>query len=145
MTLLAPIGAPPHRVCVSICTRCRDGRHGLCGARGGARLAAATQARLLDAPAAPIVLRRVACMSLCTRPCAIALSGPGRFTYLFGDLDPDLHAAAIVELAARYAALPQGFMARADRPEPFRAAILGRLPPLELAPSGGLVVDQPDW
>ena len=39
-------------------------------------------------------------MSNCKRPCTIALSGPGRFTCLFGDLAPTLHAGDILSVVA---------------------------------------------
>ena len=76
-------------------------------------------------------------MSQCKRPCAIALSGHDRFTYLFGDLDPTCHAADVLALAATYAATPDGFMHRNHRPLVMQAGILGRIPPLSV--SGDLV------
>ena len=70
-------------------------------------------------------------MSQCKRPCAIALSGSERFTYVFGDLDPDTpgHVDALLALSSLYLEAPEGFLRRGERPEPLRAGILGRLPP----------------
>ncbi|GAB5447711.1 MAG: hypothetical protein Gyms2KO_25840 [Gymnodinialimonas sp.] len=68
-------------------------------------------------------------MSQCKRPCAIALSGAARFTYLFGDLDPKRHAAEVLEVAAAYARTDTGFLPRPARPEVLQAGILGRIPP----------------
>ncbi len=122
---------------LSICLTCRDGREALCGeARGGERLAQAVLARLAAAPYRPnIRLRGVRCMSQCKRPCVAALTAPGRFAYLFGDLDPanPEHADALMALAPLHAAAPEGFLRREERPEALRARILGRLPPDETA------------
>ena len=105
--------------------------------RGGSEkggLAKAIRARFSDSAAARrgMSLRGVRCMSLCKRPCAIALSGASKYTLLFGDLDPNTDVEAILELARQYADAPDGLVARADRPEPLRAGILGRVPPLHL-------------
>lgn len=119
---------------LSICTRCRDGREDAHDEeRGGARFARA----ILDAFATrrnalpPVAIRGVACMSQCKRPCTVALSAPGRFTYLFGDLDPIRDANAVLDALPLYAAGEEGFMRRDERPEPMRAGILGRIPPLD--------------
>ena len=123
---------------LSICLRCRDGREDRnadLDRRGGRRLAHAVADAFPDSMAASrgIRLRGVNCMSSCKRPCTIALSGPGRFTYLFGDLDPTLHAGDVLSVAAAYAEAEGGFLPRPARPEVLRAGILGRIPPLGFA------------
>lgn len=77
-------------------------------------------------------------MSQCKRPCVVALSGPAKFTLLFGDLAANTDAGAVLKLAAQYAKAPQGLVQRADRPEPLRTGILGRIPPLVF---GGDLID----
>ena len=123
---------------LSICLRCRDGREDRnadLDRRGGRRLAHAVADAFPDSTAARrgVRLRGVNCMSNCKRPCTIALSGPGRFTYLFGDLDPTLHAEDVLSVAAAYAEAEGGFLPRAARPEVLRAGVLGRIPPLDFA------------
>ena len=123
---------------LSICLRCRDGREDRntdLDQRGGRRLAHAVAGAFPGSAAARrgIRLRGVNCMSNCKRPCTIALSGPGRFTYLFGDLDPSLHAGDVLSVAAAYAEAEGGFLPRRARPEVLRAGILGRIPPLGFA------------
>ncbi|MEL6766597.1 MAG: DUF1636 domain-containing protein [Pseudomonadota bacterium] len=116
-------------VTLSICLRCRDGREDADDReRGGARLAEA----VLEAgvSACGVTVRGVHCLSQCKRACAVALSGPERFTYFFGDLDPFRDAAAVVALVKLYAESADGFMAREARPRPMQAGVLGRLPPL---------------
>lgn len=118
---------------LSVCLRCRDGRERSDEDRGGARFAravvAAFAARRSTLPGA--ALRGVRCMSQCKRPCTVALSAPGRFTYLFGDLDPERDAHAVLDLLPLYHADPLGFLPRDRRPPSLRAGILGRIPPLD--------------
>ena len=71
------------------------------------------------------------CLSICPRPCGIALSLPGSWTYLFGDQQPDVTVNDIVECASLYIDSPNGYMARESRPKALRASILGRVPPLK--------------
>jgi predicted metal-binding protein len=119
------------RPILSICLRCRDGREADRGhTRGGARLARAV---LQAGGAGPVRLRGVQCMSQCKRPCVVSLTAAGRFTYLFGDLDPDSDARAILSLVQLYVEAPEGFLTRDARPERLRAGILARLPPLGTA------------
>ena len=114
---------------LSVCLRCRDDREDARdGVRGGTRLAQAVLQSVNDEAALDI--RGVHCLSQCKRPCTLALSGPDRFTYIFGDIDPTRHALEVIELAALYARSPDGFMARSDRPPSMRTGILGRVPPL---------------
>ena len=123
------------KLTLSICLRCRDGRETRdtdLDQRGGRRLSRAVVARFAESEAAQlgVRLRGVNCMSQCKRPCTIALSAPGRFTYLFGDLDPEINAPEVLEIAAAYAKSETGFLARPDRPKVLQAGILGRIPPL---------------
>ncbi len=128
---------------LSICLRCRDGRETRdtdLDQRGGRRLSRAVTNAFRDSLAARqgLCLRGVHCMSQCKRPCTIALSGPNRFTYLFGDLDPMLHAGDVLSVAAAYANSTDGFLPRSARPEVLRSGILGRIPPLDF---GGDLVE----
>ena len=76
------------------------------------------------------------CLSICPRPCGIALSLPGAWTYLFGDQQPDETIREVMECVSLYLASPKGFMARAQRPRSLRGSILGRVPPLPLSLDG---------
>ena len=72
----------------------------------------------------------VECLSACTNGCSIALSAPGRWTYVYGRLGladiPD-----ILSGAAAYAASPDGIVPWRERPVIFRKQSLARIPPLE--------------
>ncbi|MEL6520745.1 MAG: DUF1636 domain-containing protein [Pseudomonadota bacterium] len=111
---------------------CRDGREDNHGTRGGSRLAQRVASQLDDPASRQMQIRGVQCMSQCKRSCIVSLTATERFTYVFGDLDPenDAHVDALFELVARYNAAAEGFVERKDRPEPLQASILGRLPPL---------------
>ncbi len=117
------------RATLSICMRCRDGREDTQGEqRGGARLAAAVLRSAAKRPG--LEIRGIHCMSQCKRPCVVAVSGPDRFTYFFGDLDPTRDADAVLALAQLYTDSPDGFMPRDMRPHPMRTGVIGRLPAL---------------
>ena len=72
-----------------------------------------------------IALKAVECLSVCKRPCTVALAAPGKWTYVVGDLDRDLHLEDIVVGARRYAASPLCF----------RKGVVSRTPPLAFAGS----------
>jgi predicted metal-binding protein len=132
-------GAPPTgaaRTVLSVCTRCNRSRTEAerLGVRAGACLHAAVLEALAADPAVAdrVEVRPVACMSGCTRACTVALSGEGRFTLMFGDLDADAATAAeVVACAVLHASRPDGFLVCAERPERLRAGILARIPPPE--------------
>ena len=124
---------------LSSCMSCRDGREVVDGSRGGTRLAQVVVTQLGARAATKLKLRGVRCMSQCKRPCIASLSSHDRFTYVFGDIDPEIpdHVDALFELVVRYKTTPEGFLKRRERPEALRSNILGRLPPLR---SGSLLV-----
>ena len=117
-----------------ICLTCRDGREDRYdGVRGGTRLARSLLAGRLtgESGCSALRVRGVQCMSQCKRSCAIALSGPNRFTYVFGDLDPQepSHLDAVITVSSLYRDATEGFLHREDRPAPLQTGILGRVPP----------------
>lgn len=119
-------------VVVSVCVSCRAAA-GPDEARPGADLLAALRAT--DVPG--VEVRAVQCLSVCKRPCTVALSAPGRYTYLFGDVDA---AGGIVDLLAcieTYRRQEHGYMLWRERPESLRRGILARIPPLDWAPADG--------
>ena len=85
-----------------------------------------------------ITLQAADCLSLCPRPCGVALSAPGHWTYLFGDQDSEATANDIVDCALTYVAEPKGEMSRTKRPASLRSSIMGRVPPSPGRQSGRL-------
>ncbi|WP_145110985.1 DUF1636 family protein [Cereibacter sediminicola] len=113
-------------VTLHVCTTCRAGQPVAEGeATPGLRLHAALAA---DAPQG-ITVRPVECLSACSQGCAVALSAPGRWSYVYGRL-AESDAPAILEGAAAYAGAPDGVVPWRERPEIFRKQSLARLPPI---------------
>ena len=71
----------------------------------------------------------VECLSVCKRPCTVAVSSPGRWTYVYGDLDPATAADTILAGAALYARTSDGIVPWRERPEPLRKGVVARIPP----------------
>ncbi|MEL6296786.1 MAG: DUF1636 domain-containing protein, partial [Pseudomonadota bacterium] len=65
-------------------------------------------------------LRSVECLSNCSRGCTIALRGPDRWTYVYGNLDPAEHAQTVRQGVALYRAAPDGLVPWRERPEHFK-------------------------
>ncbi len=115
-------------VTLHVCTTCKAGAPVEDGQPvAGARLHAA-----LTTAGAPDGVRIVAveCLSACNSGAAVALSAPGRWSYVYGRLS-DADAPEILAGAAAYAAAPDGIVPWRARPVIFRKQSLARIPPLE--------------
>ena len=77
-----------------------------------------------------IALRPVECLSVCKRPCTVALAAPGKWTYVVGDLSLRDHVEEVVAAARRYAASSDGIVPWRERPLSFRKGVVSRTPPL---------------
>ena len=75
-------------------------------------------------------LQGVECLSACNNGCSIALSAPGRWTYVYGRLSP-ADIPDILSGAAAYVASADGIVPWRMRPVIFRKQSLARIPPLE--------------
>lgn len=71
----------------------------------------------------------VECLSACNQGCSVALSAPGRWSYVYGRLS-DANAPEIAAGVAAYAAAPHGIVPWRSRPEIFRKQSLARIPPI---------------
>jgi predicted metal-binding protein len=100
--------------------------------RPGSQLYRALQERLASAEAAlPIRLEPARCLSVCKRPCTVAVSSPGRWSYIYGDLDPKSSLEALIEGLCRYAATADGIVPWRERPQEFRKGVVARIPPFD--------------
>ena len=79
-----------------------------------------------------VTVRPAECLSLCPRPCGIALSSAGRWTYLFGDQAPMESPGPIIDLISLYLSTGEGLMPRNERPMSLQSSVLGRVPPMEI-------------
>ncbi len=74
-----------------------------------------------------VALRQVVCLGNCTQGCSVAVSQPGKWSYLLGHLQPK-HAADVAAYAQAYAASTDGTVWRSGRAESLRDAIVARIP-----------------
>jgi predicted metal-binding protein len=112
-----------------VCTTCKAGEPVPEGdLPPGAQLHAA-----LTAEAAPDGVRIVGveCLSACNTGCAVSLSKPGAWSYVYGRLSLD-DVPAILDGAAKYAASADGIVPWRERPTVFRKQSIARIPPLTL-------------
>jgi predicted metal-binding protein len=124
--------APSSDVTIHVCVMCRRADdEGEEANRPGARLHRALQAALSESESAPVRLEAVRCLSVCKRPCTVAVSGPGRWTYVYGDFDPETSVETIIAGATRYAETSDGIVPWRERPEAFRKGVIARIPPFQ--------------
>ena len=114
-------------VTLHVCITCRAGQTLQEGeTTPGARLHAAILS--VGAPEGVQVVP-VECLSACNQGCSVALSAPGRWSYVYGRLS-DANAHDVIAGAAAYAAAADGIVPWRQRPEIFRKQSLARIPPL---------------
>ena len=78
-----------------------------------------------------VTLRGVECLSNCSSGCSVVLrGGVQRWTYVYGNLDPDSGAEIVLDGAARYRNTADGLVPWRERPEHFRKNCIARIPPL---------------
>ena len=112
-----------------VCTTCRAGQDVPEDAvRPGTHLLNA-----LEAAGAPdgVQIVPVKCLSACSNGAAVALSQPGKWTYVYGRMTT-ADAADILSGAAKYAASADGLVPWRERPEQFRKQSLARIPPFQM-------------
>jgi predicted metal-binding protein len=121
---------------IFVCNRCRASRENKerDGRRGGEHLYKAVQT-CVSLVRIPILVKSVECLSACDRYCAVAFRGPGKVTWMFGDLSSEVSeleesVTAIKAFAVMYCASHDGFFERKERPPLLQVGILARIPPL---------------
>jgi predicted metal-binding protein len=77
----------------------------------------------------------VECLSNCTRSCTAAVSAPGKWTYVVGHLDPDLHVDDMLSFARLHDATADGLTVWRERPEHVRKNTIARVPPVPTVPA----------
>jgi predicted metal-binding protein len=112
---------PTHAIV--ICDRCRS------TASGELRGAPALLERLdPHSWARGFRLETVPCLAGCDRPVAVAFVAPFKATYLFGDIDPENDAQALLEFARQYRSMEDGWSKESERPPGLRGKTLARIP-----------------
>ena len=111
-----------------VCVKCRAGDAPEDEIRPGQQLYDA-----LSAQGVPTGIRLTAaeCLQNCDHGCSVALrGGPGRWTYVYGNLDQSL-IDPLLDGAALYADTADGLIPWRTRPEHFKRNCIARIPPLE--------------
>ena len=117
---------------VHVCTSCRPRgtARGLEEERAGYKLYKALEAKVNESELVDVIdVRPAECLSICPRPCGIAMSSPNSWVYLFGDQEPTDSVEEILECLSLYVETSDGYMSRLQRPKGMRGSILGRIPP----------------
>jgi predicted metal-binding protein len=118
-------------VTLHVCITCRAGQTIPEGApTPGARL---HDAIVETGVPAGVTLVPVECLSACNQGCSVALSAPGRWSYVYGRLS-EANAQDVVAGASAYAAARDGIVPWRTRPEIFRKQSLARIPPIMSLP-----------
>lgn len=76
-----------------------------------------------------VTLHATECLSVCTRPCTVAVAAPGKWSYVVAGLDAMQHASALAEYVGQYAASSDGVPSFKDRPKVIRSGTIARIPP----------------
>jgi predicted metal-binding protein len=109
-----------------VCTTCKAGEPVPEGALPpGAQLHAALTA---EGPPNGVRIVGVECLSACNSGCAVSLTKPAGWSYVYGRLTLD-DVPAILDGAGKYAASPDGIVPWRDRPTVFRKQSIARIPP----------------
>ena len=79
-----------------------------------------------------VQIQGVNCISNCSQGCTIVLRGEGRWSYVYGNLNPDEHVETILDGVNKYLNAADGLVPWRERPEHFRKNCIARIPPLEI-------------
>ena len=140
MTLADPsndANAPAHNgvsTVIYVCTTCRRPDDPEDYPRPGAALAEAT---VRAAENSGIAVEPLRCLANCKRGCSAVLRrlDPAlpTWTYVFGNLDPDNDAEALVAGAKLFASSTDGLLPWRGRPEALKRGLIARVPPLNFS------------
>ncbi len=113
---------------IYVCITCRRTGDPEDGVRPGLLLARAT-ARAAEGSG--VTVRQVRCLANCNRALSAAVRCDGAWTYVFGGLDAETDAAALIEGARLLARAEDGVMPWRGRPESLKRGLIARVPPTD--------------
>jgi predicted metal-binding protein len=111
---------------VYVCVTCRKPGDPDDGPRPGLALARATAEA---AEGTDVTVRRVECLANCSRSLSAAMRCDGTWTYIFGGLDADRDAEALIEGAQLLARAEDGILPWRGRPDILKKGLIARVPP----------------
>ena len=125
----SPSSPSGRQVILFVCSTCR--RSG--DAEDGPRIGGIFHATIREAAigVAGIAVREVKCLASCSRAPVVAISRPGGWAYLFGDLDPSGDATALIDGALLLRGSSDGVLPWRGRPDCLKRNMVGRLPPAD--------------
>lgn len=118
--------AAPQETVLHVCASCRPADHDDALPRPGAVLAARLAAAA-ETGAAPVSVKAVQCLSVCKRPCTVAISGADKFTYVVADAD-ETHIDDLMAFANAHHASADGVTPWRERPDIVRKSVVARIP-----------------
>lgn len=74
-------------------------------------------------------VKSYACVGNCESRCRMSVGGPGRWSWLFGDLVPEDLPAELATFFQRWVQAEDGFLLKDARPGKVRKHLIGRVPP----------------
>ncbi len=113
---------------IYVCTTCRRPEDPETHPRPGVGLASAT---VRAAENTSIDVRPLRCLANCKRGCTAVVKHEGAWTYIFGHLDGEKDAQALVEGAKLLAGAADGLMPWRGRPDALKRGLIARVPPLD--------------
>jgi predicted metal-binding protein len=113
---------------IYVCITCRYSADADLVATPGAALAEKT---IRAAAGTGIMVLRVRCLANCKRGLSAAVRRNHAWTYLFGGLDADNGAGALIEGARLFAHATDGVMPWRGRPEALKRGLIARTPPID--------------
>jgi predicted metal-binding protein len=113
---------------IYVCITCRRAGDLEDGVRPGLLLARET-ARKADGSG--VAVRQIRCLANCSRACSAAIRRDGAWTYVFGGLDPDKDAGALIEGAKLFSGAKDRLMPWRGRPDILKRGLIARVPPID--------------
>ena len=113
---------------IYVCITCRRAGDPEDGVRPGLQLARAT-ARAAEGSG--VTVRQVRCLANCNRALSAAVRCDGAWTYVFGGLDAETDAAALIEGARLLAKSADGLLPWVGRPDVLKRGLIARVPPID--------------
>jgi predicted metal-binding protein len=113
---------------IYVCTTCRRAGDPEDGVRPGLLLARET-ARA--AKGSGVTVKQIRCLANCNRACSAAIRRDGAWTYVFGGLEPERDAGALIDGARLFARAGDGLMPWRGRPDILKRGLIARVPPID--------------
>jgi predicted metal-binding protein len=113
---------------VYVCITCRRANDPEDGPRPGLALARATTEA---AKGSGVSVCQVECLANCSRSLSAAMRCNGTWTYVFGGLEPERDAEALIEGAQLLSRAKDGILPWRGRPEVLKRGLVARVPPID--------------